>query len=827
VIKNYVYDDLGRRTEVSSECSVGSQDRRIASSAHYNDNGQVEWVEDAAGNRTTYTYDPDSGQRTAVENALTNTIHYAYDFAGRVTNEWGATYPVEYVYDDYGRMYQLKTYRDETGTPDNTTWQYDLATGLMTNKVYADQNGTAYDYYPDGKLSSRTWARTAGVPPAPFVTEYAYDALGLLTNIDYSASDTPDIGITYNRLGQRASVTDAAGYREFDYDLTTGMLTNEAIWYIEGTVSNHWNLARSVDAFGRNAGYDLSTAGVPPAQSVDYGYDSLGRFSSVTSSVSSVTSVVNYDWMPGANLLNGYSTAGGSPALSVSYAYETDRNFKTNVTNRAGSALISSFDYTYDEIGRRTDRADTFEDNPSVDNSFGYNARDEVTSAIMNSGTYSYNFDDIGNRESCSVGSQSQTYVANELNQYTAITGGLASSPSYDTDGNMTSDGNFTYTWNGENRLVVAERTAGVSPATRIEYAYDYMGRMFKRTVNGNDSHYIWDGWNMVAEISGSETNSYIWGLDLSLTPQGAGGVGGLLSSVRSQSGASPDAHYFAYDANGNVSDLVDESGDVVAHYEYDAFGNKTASSGAYADSNPWQFSTKYWEPETGLLHYELRPYVPNLGRWLSRDPIGERGGVALHGFVGNGAINQWDLMGLERHPLYLNRVSKGGWVDIKQTPENICTDKGKIRVEITFHWHGDGKEFPSDPDKLADRYMGKGAITLGDQELAAVPEDGGYYNYLDEPEEWSWPTREDPDHKETVYAYESWVAKPKAGDSEGGDSGADQPITIDVPGTDGKIEGNAKLKIQYGRKSGGSYEKTQEISISWSFVCCDGVLQE
>ena len=61
---------------------------------------------------------------------------------------------------------------------------------------------------------------------------------------------------------------------------------------------------------------------------------------------------------------------------------------------------------------------------------------------------------------------------------------------------------------------------------------------------------------------------------------------------------------------------------------------------------NPWQFSTKYFDPETAFSYYGYRYYDPVTGRWPSRDPIGERGGLNLYGFVGNEPINSFDLLG-------------------------------------------------------------------------------------------------------------------------------------------------------------------------------------
>jgi YD repeat-containing protein len=106
--------------------------------------------------------------------------------------------------DAYGRMTQLKTYRNEELTnPDVTTWAYDLPTGLLTSKTYADSKAVTYTYSSDGKLASRTWARF-GVPPSGgLLTSYSYNAAtGELVGIDYSDA-THDVAFTYNRLGQQ------------------------------------------------------------------------------------------------------------------------------------------------------------------------------------------------------------------------------------------------------------------------------------------------------------------------------------------------------------------------------------------------------------------------------------------------------------------------------------------------------------------------------------------------------------------------------------------------------------------------------------------------
>lgn len=157
----------------------------------------------------------------------------------------------------------------------------------------------------------------------------------------------------------------------------------------------------------------------------------------------------------------------------------------------------------------------------------------------------------------------------------------------------------------------------------------------------------------MVAELQldlDTETlelaQSYLWGRDLSGSMQGAGGVGGLLAVLDHTDGT--DVHFAISDANGNVSALVDGSdGTLSAEYGYGPFGEPTKTIGSMAKKNPFRFSTKYTDNETGLVYYGFRYYDPETGRWLNRDPIEEQGEWNLYGFVGNDGVNAWDYLGL------------------------------------------------------------------------------------------------------------------------------------------------------------------------------------
>jgi RHS repeat-associated protein len=266
------------------------------------------------------------------------------------------------------------------------------------------------------------------------------------------------------------------------------------------------------------------------------------------------------------------------------------------------------------------------------------------------------------------MGAKTTDYSANLLNQYDLIG---SYEPVYDADGNLLSDLQHTYTWNAENRLILVEPIVAMEGSTRVEFTYDYLGRRVKKTVwvyetgswtEESVTAFVYDGWNVVEEVSNTGSDSvgriYTWGLDLSGSLQGAGGVGGLLAQSRTDS-SDTQTYYYTYDFNGNVSELLDASGSIAAHYEYGAFGELIRSIGAFADENTFRFSTKYTDPETGLLYYGYRYYDPVTGRWPSRDPLQERGGTNLYGFVGNDGVNYVDRLGLDTYAI------DGTWANI------------------------------------------------------------------------------------------------------------------------------------------------------------------
>ncbi len=160
------------------------------------------------------------------------------------------------------------------------------------------------------------------------------------------------------------------------------------------------------------------------------------------------------------------------------------------------------------------------------------------------------------------------------------------------------------------------------------------------------------------------------------------GQVGGLLAvwdSNDTPSNSADDLRYvYFYDANGNVSQVVDvedlanwqslgltgpadwHASRLAARYEYDPYGSligpdtngdgvfdpTTDDAGPYASRNPFRFSTKYFDDDTGFGYWGYRYYWPKLGRWLSRDLLGEPGGVNLYAYVQNAPATAMDALG-------------------------------------------------------------------------------------------------------------------------------------------------------------------------------------
>jgi RHS repeat-associated protein len=727
------YDNIGRSTVVTDKRTGAAGATTTNYLNLYTDS--VQSVE-AAGRTTSYNYDH-RGRQTLVNQPDTGsfanetiTKYFPDGSTKEVTGD--QTYRSTYTYDYAGRMKTLVTYGTTTAT---TTWNYSASTGKLLSKRDHDDKGVDYTYTNAGRLKTRTWARGKH-------TRYEYDPAGRMkarryflaksddtpTAVIGNDEDTGDVTYEYNRLSQsQRAVTanysttangnttvirpgieisrkhSASDFRNshdtliIDPDLAS--TTNN------GSTSPSFlrSLHRKYDTIGRNEGYILSlsdSSTISYESEVTYIYhQNYGRLATINAhpiGTSATDHSFDYGYQADSNLVKttqgSYAGSSGNVAIyQATRTFETTRNVLDKIENTKGSTstVISGSDYFVNAIGQRESitRSGTAP-KASASASYAYNNLGELVEANEDTNTHdrAYKYDGIGNREKTVAGSlnlngtSAVSYTPNALNQYTAVPG-LTPSPEYDFDGNATkyplpsnSNSNADLTFDGENRLIKI-----VSGGSTIEFVYDAFSRRIIRKQLSNEITYFYDDWNCIGEyqLQNSSTlhTSHVWGLDLSGTFQGAGGVGGLLSTTK----AGDVASYFPlYDGNGNITAYLDKNGDVEAAYSYDPFGKIVDSQNGTLFT--YNFSTKPLDLSTGLYYYGYRFYDPNTGRWLNRDPIEESGELNLYGFLGNDALDSWDILGLCKKKIFY--IGRDQVMNFYPGVRTECSDTYKNMIE-------------------------------------------------------------------------------------------------------------------------------------------------
>ncbi len=336
---------------------------------------------------------------------------------------------------------------------------------------------------------------------------------------------------------------------------------------------------------------------------VNYGYDTLNRLTRVEAGGKA------YD----------FSYAGTSPLVQT-------------LTRPTGGVTA----YQYDGLNRLT----------------GVTNKDTAAN-IISQYLYAYNQQDLRASETvvqpdlpASFADETVSYDYNRLNQLTSARSLDVKNFSYDRDGNLV--GGFTpagyefrAAYDPFNRLQSLTYTDAGGVVHNAKYYYlgsklDLV-RKYRDGVLDQEHRYLYDGSLMVQERDALNkvVAELTWGL------HNGGGIGRLLDL--NQGGA----HYsYLYDGKGNVTGMLDSADKVATTYQYDPFGVPLASTGSLAQ--PMQFSTKAYDPETGLSYYGFRFYSPHMGRWLTRDPVGEFGGLNLYGFARNNPVNFMDPFGLD-----------------------------------------------------------------------------------------------------------------------------------------------------------------------------------
>ncbi len=285
----------------------------------------------------------------------------------------------------------------------------------------------------------------------------------------------------------------------------------------------------------------------------------------------------------------------------------------------ATSTQINQAAYAYNGVGNRTSLTDR-----RGSQAFGYDNLDRLTSAShpLLGTAQSFAYDPVGNR----------TATGNVTNAGNQLTADATHSYQYDDNGNLTrktllATGNYTqYSYDAENRLTKVEDFVAGNPTAAFTstYRYDGLGRRIEKVANGQTKRYIYDGEDILLEYDGSNV----------LQARYTHGPG-IDEPIAVTKGA--NTFFYHQDGLGSVTDLTDSAGVTAKSYNYDAYGNILESPGTV--EQPYTYTGREFDSESGLYYYRARYYDPTTGRFLQNDPVGFSGGINLYRYaLGNPA---------------------------------------------------------------------------------------------------------------------------------------------------------------------------------------------
>lgn len=668
----------------------------------YNARGQVVTSTDPNGRTTRYTYDA-LGNTQTVTNARGVVTRFTRDTLGRVVTLTEAVgLPEErtrtYVYDTVNRTVQATdpdgnivryTY-DASGNPVEVTTptgqvvrtEFDIL-NRPVRVVDPVRGTTQFSYDANGNVTEVIDARGARTlmeydeknRPVRTVDalggeqRFSYDprgnllayrnALGQSWSFAYDALDrlirqTDPLGnfstFTYDQRNFLSTATDAKGQiatsvydalgRLIELRTTDNTIrrTFDAAGNLTAIQDNDSRLLMTPDELNRPARIEVVDVGVQPGVTLSSTYDALGNRTRLTDSFGGTTS---YGYDVSGRMTRLTTPAGGAldlaydassrltnvalpNGLSTDYDYDAAGRLSGLHYRQTGGGTLASFGYFYDVLGKLISIAEG-----SKVRNFSYDSLERLTSGGTSGLPETYQYDEVGNRVQSFLSSAYRYDTANRLLEDDQFL------YAYDALGNLIArTGKATgqrtgYQYDTLNQLVRIDRPDG----TTVTYRYDALGRRIEKNVDGAITRYVYDGSAILLEFDSANTlaarYSHGPGIDRPLAMERGG-----------------QSYFYLSDHQGSVRYLTDAAGAQVNRYEYDSFGRLLVRDENVA--NPYAFTGREYDPESSLYYFRARYYDPQVGRFLSEDPLGYSGGDPnFYGYVGNDPLNRTDPNGL------------------------------------------------------------------------------------------------------------------------------------------------------------------------------------
>ena len=632
-------------------------------------------VTNALGGVTLYAYNPD-GSLAIMTNAMNYVWYFDYETGGACCGG-GSTTTI--VSDQLGR--QMSEVRSAHGLPVSTVWRgggqvrsnyIEYLPGLTTPEQEAqeypvaitDEGGRTrrYDYTELGQLyratdlSGTTWwtnefdadtgLLTNMLSPTGETLSYTYDELDNVETIRFGDGNyLTNFHDAANRLSTNVLPSGVEVHYEYDF---AGRLTNlvstvgeQAVFEYNGNdavtrmTDNTGGTTNLYDVAGRLWGIDF-----PSGARVRYELDKLDRITAITNKATAggTAYVTRYQYDAIGNVTNVIDPFDGSTRFEYDRVGRKTRrvlpngivttweyNWCDQVTNivhkTSGETVLASFAYVRDTGGEPTKI--TREDGSSVE--LQYDAALRLTNEVYKTSEgavveeISYGYDAAGSRIRLVKGGNTLTNSVSAGYRITQVKSGaaVAESYTYDNGGRVTGvtrdDATRSFGYNSADQV-----TAVTNGASWVTYTHDANGR---RTISTNSAGTVRR--LLVAPTPGTDLESPHLIADASgMVKQGYVYLGGE-PLMRFETGG--NVVYYLEDAMGSVAALANDSGNKVASFSYDGFGNFRTLSGSTnaptGTGGDFRFHRAWLEEESGLYHARAREFDPRTGRFTSRDP--------------------------------------------------------------------------------------------------------------------------------------------------------------------------------------------------------------